>query len=486
MAKGISVELPHRGEVVAPVSISAPGFSREIVWAPVPGATGVELAEASLSVRAAEAREVFPDVAVISSGNHRDVTVPEGRSVRAIGLDAVPSPDQRLVLSLPSVRGGFEAPIYASKDIDNGDMAPSSPERAPLSNGLFQLPRSVTASKLRLSMATGNKVVDFKPVPFALSRVNLQTATAPRNLRVTGPDGAVLWQAPSLPIDSAAAEVDLKVPLEIAFKKSLTNPRAVVTVAGDEPSLAYVRFSGVHGALLRVEDGIRKLSIKGAPTPLALASPLAPEQPATAIGDLTITYEGLRILETVSDTVPAMTRFAEGPIVGPGASPLHVFPPEALAGINPARIGILGRAPEDCEIALEFVPVVGNTVGPAIGPPAVLTLGASNRIALHWAEIPSGLVLGKSLALRARANRGHFLWMAIEARPVVRMAIVDPDPGGRPLRVSNVDLSAVAAAKTHLTKFAFPAALFRNGFPSFASDLFLTVEISDLTLRYAR
>jgi hypothetical protein len=201
-------------------------------------------------------------------------------------------------------------------------------------------------------------------------------------------------------------------------------------------------------------------------------------------GDLTVRYEGLRILETVSDPMPATAGALSGVIVGPDAA-LRLFPTEALEGVRPARVGLVGRAPEDCEIAIEFVRVAGTSAGPPLGAPAVLSLTASHQVDLHWAIVPSDLAITGPVGIRARANRGRFFWVTAADHPATRVAVHDPDPGGRPLQVGTT-LLPVAAAVVEQPKFAFPPAAFRNTFPVLSSDLFLTVEISDLTVRYAR
>jgi hypothetical protein len=80
---------------------------------------------------------------------------------------------------------------------------------------------------------------------------------------------------------------------------------------------------------------------------------------------------------------------------------------------------------------------------------------------------------------------GRFFWAGAE-RPLVRVAIHDPDPAGRPLLLGTTTLQAVQAQEQHLPGFVLPAAAFRKTAPLLRSDLFLTVDLSDLTLRYAR
>jgi hypothetical protein len=115
----------------------------------------------------------------------------------------------------------------------------------------------------------------------------------------------------------------------------------------------------------------------------------------------------------------------------------------------------------------------------------VLSLRASPLIDLHWASVPAGLNLDGPVGLRARANRGRFFWAAAGDHPAVLVAIRDADPGGRPLQIGSTSVPVAAAVVEH-AKFSFPAAAFRGTFPLLSSPLFLTVEVSDLTLRYSR
>jgi hypothetical protein len=475
------------GVVARSADVSSPGLSLPVQWSPVVGATDVEVTRAALTLEPALAEETFPDVPVASEGNHRVVTVPSGRSVKSVGLQLALNPGERLTLSLPALRGGWEAPIFASTGVSNGAMAPESPQGASFANNLLNLPHAVAAAKLRLSKVTGGKIADFQPLAFDVTKVHLTATTPPRNLRVLGPDQAPVWQAPELPEGSPEIVVDLRTPLEIAFRKLVAQgatPSATVTVAADAPGRAFVKMGAVQGALLRVEQGITTIALDGVPRPLASSGPLASEQPTSVTGDLTVRYAGLRILEPVSDPMPPTSGAVSGVIAGVEPA-LRMFPPEAFDGIQPARIGVVGRAPEDCELSLELVRLVGPSAGPPLRPPAVLSLKASRQIDVHWADVPAGPAVAGPVGILARANRGRFFWVAAGDHPATRIAIRDPDPGGRPLRIGAATLP-VAAATVERPKFAFPAAAFRDTFPLLSSELFLILEISDLTLRYAR
>jgi hypothetical protein len=89
------------------------------------------------------------------------------------------------------------------------------------------------------------------------------------------------------------------------------------------------------------------------------------------------------------------------------------------------------------------------------------------------------------VGISVRANTGRFFW-AGSPDPGVRIAIYDADPAGRPLRAGAATLRAVTRNEEHLPACSLPPAAFRASGPLLSSDLFLTVDVSDLALRYGR
>jgi hypothetical protein len=89
-------------------------------------------------------------------------------------------------------------------------------------------------------------------------------------------------------------------------------------------------------------------------------------------------------------------------------------------------------------------------------------------------------------AVAVRATRGRFFWAA-NAAPLIRLAVWDPDPEPSPLLFgAGVVVATIDAAGVHQPARTFTAAAFAGGRPLVSSDLFLTVDVSDLALRYAR
>lgn len=478
--------------------LAAPGFAHTVRWEGVAGATAAEVREASVVLSPSVAEETAQDVSFTNDGGWV-VRIPQGKRVKSLtlrglkiagGSEITDSPGlagMRLAVSFPPVQGGgWESPRFAVPAVSADNMVPATLTGATFSNRVLTLRGSVPATRVRVSLVNGGAPQDFVAQPAEISRIHLGTETAAHNIKLLGPDGNTLWQLPEFDPDAPSADVDLRVALELALNARLKDRQpleATFTVSADAPAQAFVSFSRVTGVLLRVNEGVVRTELTGDPMQLELGE-LAREIPQSVSGDLTVTYAGIRILETVSDDPPAPNAAVSGVIAGEGGV-LKIFPPQALEGIAPALVGIVGRAPEECELSLEFVSVNGGVAGGAIGPPAVLKLTPDNAIRTRWVDVPAGVTLSGSVGLRVRANRGRFFWVS-EDQPLARVAIHDPDPAGRRLFLGAAPLKEVFEANTHEPGFRYPAAAFRNAAPVLQSDLFLTVDISDLTLRYAR
>ncbi len=487
-------------KVRTPRNVAAPGFAQTIRWPSVAGATAAEVERASVLLSPELASETQQDVS-FSTDNGWIVNIPARKRVKTLtlrglkpaGRDEVTNSDglagMRLAISFPPAQGGgWDSPRFAVPSVGAQNMVPRTLTGATFSNRVLTFNDSVPAARVRVSLVNGSEPREFVTQAAELSKIHLSTETAAHNIKLVGPDGATLWQVPEYDPDAPSTEVDIRAALELALDakvKSHEALEATFTVTADAPAQASVSFTRVSGALLRVHEGVLRTELNGDPLPLELGGgALATETPSSAIGDLTITYAGIRILETVSDAPLAPDALVSGVIAGANGV-LKVFAPQALDGITPARIGIIGRAPEDCELSLEFVTVNGGIAASPVGPPAVMTLAADNEIRTRWIDVPAGVSLSGPLGLRVRANRGRFFWVTRD-QPLARIAIHDPDPGRRPLFIGTSRLKDIAETNSHEPAFHFPAAAFRNIVPALRSDLFLTVDISDLTLRYAR
>ena len=526
MATGIAVERIDASErriarPPASVSIAPPGHAVSVSWNPVAGATKAEVTRAALTIYPAVAEETHADATMRADGAGWSIDVPAKRRVKALALVGLKQPGgdvltgglpggMRLTVAFPQVQGGgFDTPRFAVPQVGRDNAVPPTLTGASFSSGVLQMTPATAASRVRVALVTGDNPSSFADQATELTRVNLTTHAAARNAKVTGPDGTVVWEVPEFDPDAEPADIDLRHVLEAALTPQVAGGgplQAAFTITADAPARASVSFGGASGFLVRVEDGVVRTVLEGDPVEPAFAD-FAAETPNGATGDLTVRYEGVRILETVSDAIPAgpkgpalqgsqgpALQGSQGPalhavsgvIVGP-AEAVRALPPHALDGHSPARIGIYGRAPEACELAVEFVATSGEVAGAALAPPAVLVIEPGGELRTHWAVLPEDAALTGASGVRVRANSGRFFWaFNQDGAPIVRVAVFDPDPGGRPLFLGPTRLIDVGAIESHQPSFAFPAAVLRGAVPRLASDLFLTVDISDLSVRYAR
>jgi hypothetical protein len=495
------VRVDQTAVFLSPVDIGAPGHQIPLNWAPVPGATKAEVTRATLTLYPSVVEESSAGAPIQKNGNGWIVTVPAKKRVRALALYGFKQPGggelksslpagARIAVAFPKLQGsGFESPRFSVPAVAAKGEVPATLTGASFSNRTLSLNPAVAASKVRFALVTGENPLEFAEQATELGSVNLTTHTTAQNAKVVIDGGEPQWQTPEFDPAAPSVEVDLRAGLETALNKKLKaqqTPQSAITISADAPANMIFRFSGASGSLVRAETGVVKVALEGDPVALPLAAALASETPSSVTGDLTLHYSGIRILETVSDPLPSPSAALSGMIVG--AEPaVCAFPPEALNGIEPARIGVFGRAPEDCEISLEFVEMVGDTVGNPLAAPAVLQLKRDNAMATRWAPVPKGTRIGRPAGLRVRANKGRFFWVAsAEAKPLVRLAIQDPDPGGRPVNIGGVKLAGLRDTESHQPAFNFPVSAFRGPAPLLDSDLFLTIDFSDLTMRYAR
>jgi hypothetical protein len=490
-----------RGLFQAPTEISAPGHRIVVDWAPVAGATTAEVSTAAITLHPSVVEESSAGVPLKADGAGWVATVPAKKRVRAIALFGFRQPaGEELISSLPGGMrisiafpkqegGGFESPRFSVPAVSAKNEAPSTLTGASFSNRVITLSPAPAGSRIRFALVSGPNPPEFEEQPTELSSVNLTTHTTAKNATVVIDEGEPQWQMPEFEPGSPGTDVDLRAGLETALNRKLKEqqaPQAAITISADAPANMIVQVSTPRGFLVRTEAGVLKAVVEGDPVTLSLALPLAGEVPSSVTGDLTIHYSGVRILEEVSDPLPAPGAAQNGVIVGTDSA-VRVFPAEALQGLDLARVGVYGRAPEDCEISLEFVRMIGNTAGNTLAPPAVLKLEQGAGMRTHWAAFPRGTRIDGPTGLRLRANRGRFFWVTTDAgNPLVRVAINDPDPGGRRVNLGGARLTDVTAAEFHAPAFAFPPAAFQGAAPMIESGLFLTIEFSDLTLRYAR
>ena len=497
---GVSVgERSARRVLAPPVDVATPGHMIDVSWTLAAGATTAEVTAATLTLGPDVAEEVTASAGFHADGKGWVVDVSENRRVRALGLSGFKGPEgselagdlggRRIVVAFPRAAGGFDAPRFAVPAVGRQNAIPSSLLGASFVNASLTLDPSVAARKVRIALVDGASPAAFTEVATELAAVRLVTHVAAQDLKVLGPDGAVLWTTPEFDPDAVDADIDLGRALSAAFTAALAAgqpPIARVTITATAPARTRVAAGRVHGVLVRTLAGVTKVTLEGAPVTMKLTPPIAAEIPSRVTADLRLRYADIRLVPDLSDPTPAAGAPA-GRIVTPGGgSPpgmLRPLPPRALQGESVARLGLRGRAAEPTELTVELVDAA---TGAPMGPAAVLML-QPGPIAYLWAVFAKPVAIDRAAAVRVRAKTGRFLWANGPAgAPSLLVAVADPDPGGRPIRIGGATLAPMSTPVLEIKAATIPAQPFAGAAPLLQSELFVTVEFADLRLEYAR
>jgi hypothetical protein len=484
------------------VDVGPPGHTVRVSWAGADGATKAEVDSASATIGPVLS-VTNEQIATTAIGAEHEIAIAQGKRVLALHLDGfervqrigegaeseeIPLTSEsqlgsgnRLVVSIPDTKGELAA-AFAIPAIGARGKLPSMFTGASFGGGVLNLPE-VDARRLRLSLTENDSPEDWNSVEMRLASILTVTlGTVPADLELTGPDGTVLWAFPGeMQLDTPDHSVDFRIPLQAALNKALAEGRPLdfpLILTGAPGSQARFRLTGTRGALVRSFSGITTIQLTGDPVATPLAGPrLADETPASVIGDLTVKYAGIRLLENVSDPIPAAGE-AAGIVVTD--QPVSRALPSLELPL--ARAGVIGRAPIECELSVQLIDLPACA---PLGKPGVVKLAPSAAIQTVWVELPETTADSSLRGISVRANTGRFFW-ASGAQPLLRLAIRDADPRGRPLRMGGQEVMRITEPKMHLPDRSFPAAAFRSRAPVMESDLFLTAEISDLELRYRR
>lgn len=398
----------------------------------------------------------------------------------------------RLIVSTRASGSDPWMPVFAIPQVDQQKALPAMLTGATFTSEVLTFPYALTG-QIRLALHEKKALNEADVFDSNLASIAATEEVLPLDLELSGPAGQVVWAFPGeyLP-GSPAAEPSLRVPLELALNEDLPAAlaggrplRAEFKLKGKaEGEAAFITFTPVRGAVLREHKGLLHCDLAGDPVPLPLGEPLDSAAPESVKGGLSIRYLGLRLLPDLSDIPPASSDVVRGVVVG-SAEALRILPPQGLVGIDVAKVGFIGRAPLECELEAQLVRMRGDVVAGPAGPPGRVVVPRSDRISTIWVDLPPGDAVNGPLAISLRALRGRFFWAGAD-RPLVRLVARDPDPGGRPLRLASATFLAVNAPSIDVGEQVFPPALFRSAIPAFSSELFLSLDISDLILRYRR
>lgn len=501
------------------VDVSPPGKALPFSWgAPVSGTDAVELDPVTVTVVADTdpAFAGFPLGELVSriEGGSLIVTVPGGRRIRALHLaklhgvdedadlgnaDQVSAVGWRLAVSVPASGGGWAAPVASVPALGRSGQLPATLTGASFAHGVLRLP-DIAGGRIRISLVEGGRPDEFSVHPLTAGTVTGWAAPTPVDLALTGPDGGILWNFPGDLPSSATQTADVTVGVAAFVEKQRsagTTIGGTLTFAAKFPARAAVRVSAVRGNLLRRLKGTSTIELAGEPVRLPTTGhPLDAAAPTTVISDVTVTYRGLRLAD-VSDPLPT-TGATSGSVVRQDPV-LRRLPPLALRGETISRIGLVGWCSEPTALLVRLVAAAGpggperaaagpdstGTAGRALGAPATATLAPSAGPGVVWVDLPKAAPIAEPVAIEVSAGAGAFRWVG-EPQPLVRIVVIDPDPGNRAVLLGQATLLTVGTPTLTVSRAALPAAPFAGPAPLLASALFCTVELTDIELRYRR
>ncbi|WP_437569790.1 hypothetical protein [Sorangium sp. So ce542] len=505
-APGIAHALAEEIEVV-PLD---PGVTYVIDWAPISGATGVEVDSASMQLTGVVSERALGEVTAAAEDPGYAIKIPGAlRRVRRLALrglqwnerDVTTFPyrpedrpdltDLRLVVSVPDANGTL-IPRFAIPPVARTDFIPEQLGGATYEGGILTLPDELT-SKVVLSIVNGRHAGEFSKQPMKLAGADVTLAEYPTAVAILGPNGDPIWSQPGELVGTVS--IDLKAAIQGALKACVARgeaPRVELELLG---ASGQVRATAPHvrGKLVRVFSGVVRAKVRGEPVALELpGAPLDAETPASAAADVSVRYLGLRLLPEASDPLPPASQAVGGAIVRetPVTRPLA-----GVAGRSLGAVGLVGRAPEKCELSVWPTDAAraasrapDAAVAAALSAPGVARLEPDRRVEVTWIDMPER-VLADGVALAARANQGRFFWAAGAGALLARVAVRDADPGSRPLLVDGAPVLKMhdpSAPTLQQSALPLPTGAFAGAPPTLESELFLTVDFGDITLRYAR
>ncbi len=491
------------------VNINAQGYPIEISWQKVDALTKASVSCASFFIKSTADERQLGELNHNFTGSNQNCIITFGAKTRlkkltimdmevytavadndgyesVTSLSALSSGGLRLVLSIPDGRGGY-TPVYC---------APATPERAVLpgaligctfSNSVFSIPDTIV-DKVRLNIVRNDQPEDFEPVAFRCSKITGIAANLPSDTKLVAPNGEIIWAYPGeFDSQNSSVMIDFRMPLQAALNDALNNNQdidvAFSLISSNEARIKITPPS-VSGELYYSIDGVNRTELFGEAIPVLLKDKLSPDTPDEVNADLTVSYNGIRILEEASDDVPDKTGDIAGMILGSKAFS-HKFYPPLSKDYPVALIGIIGRAPVSCELEIQIGTLAGQTLFTPACPGKIIKIESGQLLHTAWADFQDTELSLWPDALSVKAVSGRFFWVC-DPNPLIRFAVFDPDPKGRPLFIDGFQILAIEETSIHLPANVFPNNSFKEKNPVLSSSLFCTVDLSDIKLRYNR
>ena len=484
----------------------APGYAMASEWAGVQGAKKIEVTQGNIRIGSAavENNEAF---SLTQAGNRIDIQIGIGRAIKTLkfvnlkhGSTSVNNTTDlgnlnfKLLVSVKNPQGDF-SPLYAVPYVAANGAFPKSFSGASFSNGTLVFTNPLQAEHIRIQFTQNNFPQQVGVHSISASSVSGTYISLPVDITATLEDGSILFNFPGvMPLATSDITTPIVQQCQNVLQKKLDASEALRTEihfsatasAGGE---AWVQLKTLmpKGFLLREFSGIQSYKVEGEAVQLiADTLPLAQETPASAQADIALRYSGIRILSAISDDLPHTLGNLNGSIVH--AEPvIQTLPPAAFKEFPLARIGLIGRAAEACELVMEIIDHSGAIPGPVLIKPEPLKLQQNHQLGLHWFHFEKAAPLEQALAIRLRCNKGRFFWLKnSEQKLAFRTAIYDPEPGSEPIYINGSLFLNGSHLPLQEKGHLLPPHYFHTEFPLIDSPLFLTLDIADLKLRYAR
>lgn len=449
----------------------------EVRWAPLPGATAARLdGTATLQLGAPEGTVIAPALPLRDASGWLGIDIPANRAVHELTCTGLVAPIAGTALVVAVLVNGKRTPVGAvgaGATTIGSFQGPVLP-RITLTNGNFSLPVPTVTTRVLLGYVTGDVFTETTATKPPVTRVDAVLSKPAGALALAGPDGSQLWARTPLPA-TGRESLDVTDALRTGLEASLDAPAAVFKLTGPAGAFAAVRFSAPSGVLVREWPDTLTVELAGEPAPLPIEDVAAEVPKQVRAGHFAFHYAGIRLHDTLRDELPGPGETVTGTIVGAEGA-VRTLAPLELEGPPVVRVAVIGSAPEPCTLAIGPADASGATFA---GRPGTLELAASQRPAVHWVELAASPELATPATIAVRALEGRFLWADGPHGPRVRVAVADPDPGGRPIRLGTDTLAIDEQRDVALTPFAGTA-------PSLSSDLFGRAELTGLSLEYRR
>ncbi len=491
--------------LITPFTLVKTPVSKSVQWGSVSGADRVEVTSGSITFGASHDEITVSGISLSREGNHHIVNFLHPVHLTGLSLEGfsytptgaseavsfTPTASSYLVVAIPNDQTEW-LPLFSIPHISKASTPRQYAGAAYSSNTVNFPDKMQPLKKIRLSVFKNFSKENEEVLASTLTGASARIKNLPQDLTLNNDtDNSILFEQKDLfQNDMPDILFDLTHPAQTAFDKQLAekNPLSFQYTLHAKNNTAFQYSSnGVKGALLRTFKGVNSTILSGETQPLSLdlsSAGLATEAPAKVTADLTITYEKLRLLDSLNDDVPPGRGDVSGKIVSDDSTS-RLLQDGEIARYPIDRIGLIGRAPEACELSLSLIPRQGKSMGEPLLAPGVVQLEASTEIEVIWVSLPQAISHEGPLMLTLRANSGRFFWVTAP-EPAIKVVVQDPDPDGREILINNRLLTRLAVERIHLPQVSIQSDLFTEKAPLLSSNLFVTIELSDLTLRYSR